>query len=238
MVNHIEGLFPEAKMPPPDSVPLFQEDLLTQPDSPDLSEKPEGKDEELPDSPHLPEKPEGKGGSLDLDVPEKPEGKTGEEKPVATPCRASRLPAPSPSELPELVETQSQASAVATSTLASGETTSPEILSTASPKEPALANAASESHPKEIVSPQIAVPNADDANAERPVPGKLRISEAAINARMRRIMEPSNKTGQRKVSDAVLKQWQCKKSRGGLQKLFQTCGYDPDRVLFFLPLKS
>ena len=47
------------------------------------------------------------------------------------------------------------------------------------------------------------VPDISDNQTPHPVPGKPRLSEEAIRARMRRVMEPSKRTGKRKVSDAV-----------------------------------
>lgn len=62
---------------------------------------------------------------------------------------------------------------------------------------------------------------------QSPVPGKLLLSEAAVDARMRRVMEVSKRTGKRKVSDYIFNQWQNKgKGRENIMKLFETCGYN------------
>lgn len=81
------------------------------------------------------------------------------------------------------------------------------------------------------------VPDLGDQDAESPTPGEIRLSEAAVRARMRRVMEPSKITGERKVSDAIVKQWQTKKGKDKLGAIFQSCGYCtdwlfPDRVVF------
>lgn len=74
------------------------------------------------------------------------------------------------------------------------------------------------------------VPGLDDKMAEVPEPGKLRLSEGAVKARMRRIFESSKITGEHKVSKAVLEQWKSKKGRGKLSTIFQSCGYCADCV--------
>lgn len=75
------------------------------------------------------------------------------------------------------------------------------------------------------------VPDALNQEAERPVAGVIRISDGAMNARLRRVFEPSKVSGKRKVSDAICKMWQSKgKSRDKIYKLFQSCGYCKDSM--------
>lgn len=82
----------------------------------------------------------------------------------------------------------------------------------------------------EADSPNSTVPSVDDSTAPKPDPKDLRLSEAAIDARLRRIFEPSKRTGQFKVSDAILAQYKKNgKSRKSIQKLFETCGYDKEK---------
>lgn len=79
----------------------------------------------------------------------------------------------------------------------------------------------------EVSSPECNIPSVDDEGAAKPKPQALRLSEAAVDARLRRVFEPSKRTGQYKVSDAILAQYKKPgKSRKSLQKLFETCGYD------------
>lgn len=75
------------------------------------------------------------------------------------------------------------------------------------------------------------IPFADSSTASKPQPGKLRISQAAVDQRLRRIMTPSAKTGQCKVSSEIVKMYKDKKGKTKLSQLFQTCGYDPDTFL-------
>ena len=82
----------------------------------------------------------------------------------------------------------------------------------------------------EADSPGSTVPSVDDSTAAKPNPKVLRLSEAAIDARLRRVFEPSKRTGQYKVSDAILAQYKKNgKSRKSIQKLFETCGYDKEK---------
>ena len=82
----------------------------------------------------------------------------------------------------------------------------------------------------EASSPET-IPGIDDQNAAKPDPRSLRISEAAADARLRRVFQPSLRTGQYKVSDQVLAQYKKNgKGRKSLMKLFETCGYCKDRV--------
>ena len=73
------------------------------------------------------------------------------------------------------------------------------------------------------------VPDIDDRRAARPKAGEVRLSQAAISARLRRVMKP-NRHGDYKVSEAVVKDFNAAKNRKTIQQIFQMCGYDPDRV--------
>lgn len=76
------------------------------------------------------------------------------------------------------------------------------------------------------------VPDASDRLAESPVAGTLRITEAAIYSRLKRVFTPSKRNGELKVSDAISKMWHSKGlGRDKIYKLFQSCGYCPDWVL-------
>lgn len=79
----------------------------------------------------------------------------------------------------------------------------------------------------EVSSPESTIPSLDDATASKPKAQVMRISEAAADARLRRVFEPSKRTGDYKVSDAILAQYKKPgKSRKSLQMIFETCGYD------------
>ena len=79
----------------------------------------------------------------------------------------------------------------------------------------------------EVSTPGSTLPGLDLDETPKPNPELLRITEAAIDARLRRIFQPSKRTGEYKVSDAILAQYKKPgKSRKSLQKLFETCGYD------------
>ena len=85
----------------------------------------------------------------------------------------------------------------------------------------------------EVSSPG-SISGIDDNTVSKPDPRALRISEAAADARLRRVFQPSLRTGQYKVSDAALAQYRKNgKGRKSLMKLFETCGYDKDRVSKF-----
>ena len=74
------------------------------------------------------------------------------------------------------------------------------------------------------------IPDLGDRTAETPVPGKIRISDEAIKARMRRIMTPAA-SGTLKVSQDIVKKWKSKgKARASLEALFQSVGFCKDRV--------
>ena len=76
--------------------------------------------------------------------------------------------------------------------------------------------------------PAVTVPTAKGGgDCERPEPGKLRISQVAVEGRMRRLFTPNTK-GEYKVSAEIVKQWWTKKGRKNLQQLFQSCGFNPD----------
>jgi len=66
------------------------------------------------------------------------------------------------------------------------------------------------------------------SSAKQPEPGKIRLSQCAIDSRIRRVMTPNVK-GEFKVSTEIIKQWQNKRGRKSLEQLFQSCGYSPDR---------
>ena len=72
------------------------------------------------------------------------------------------------------------------------------------------------------------IPDINDTKAKRPAPGVLRVSQQAIESRMRRVFTPNVK-GEFKVSAEIVAQWRNKKSRKSLEQLFQSCGYSPDR---------
>ena len=75
----------------------------------------------------------------------------------------------------------------------------------------------------------VEVPDLGDSSKPSPAPQKLRISEAAADARLRRTMSPSLKDGSYKVSAEVLKQYRKGgKGKKSLLKLFETCGYCQD----------
>lgn len=72
------------------------------------------------------------------------------------------------------------------------------------------------------------IPDIGDKSAKAPTPGVSRISAEAVNARLRRVMEP-NIRGEYKVSAEIVAQWKNKKKgRKGLEQLFQSCGFDVD----------
>lgn len=72
------------------------------------------------------------------------------------------------------------------------------------------------------------IPYDGEANASRPDPGLLRLSQAAINQRMDRVFKPSKKSGDYKVSQEILSTFRSKNGKLKLQQVFQSCGYDPD----------
>ena len=78
------------------------------------------------------------------------------------------------------------------------------------------------------------IPKLDDNTVAYPTPGKLRLSEDAINARMRRVFQPNVK-GEFKVSAEIIAQWKCKKKgRKTLSQLFQSVGFCTATWLLFL----
>ena len=73
------------------------------------------------------------------------------------------------------------------------------------------------------------IPRIDDPSAEKPIAGAIRISQVAIESRLRRLFTPSV-SGQYKVSSEVVGLWKDKKKgKPRLHQLFQSCGYNVDR---------
>ena len=70
-----------------------------------------------------------------------------------------------------------------------------------------------------------------DSNAEKPVVGVLRISQAAIDQRMRRVMTPNRRTGEFKVSKQIVDMYKSKQGKSKLEKMFQSVGYDPESFI-------
>ncbi len=77
-----------------------------------------------------------------------------------------------------------------------------------------------------------AIPDLNDKSAEQPVPGEVRVSQTAVNSRLRRVFTPNIK-GEYKVPMTIVQQWQSgkKKARKSLEQIFQSCGFSPDRGL-------
>lgn len=74
------------------------------------------------------------------------------------------------------------------------------------------------------------VPELGDVTAEAPKQGEIRLSEIAINSRLKRLFQPNTK-GEYRVPMEIVKQWQKKgKSRRSLEQVFQSCGFNSDRV--------
>ena len=74
------------------------------------------------------------------------------------------------------------------------------------------------------------IPLDGDTKAPIPIAGELRLSENAVNLRMRRVFQPSIKTGEFRVAENIRKMYAEKRSRPKLLSIFQSCGFDPDRV--------
>ena len=72
------------------------------------------------------------------------------------------------------------------------------------------------------------VPDILDQSIKRPKAGEVRLSQAAISARLRRIMKP-DRYGSFKVSQAVINDFNSVKGKKSIQQIFQMCGYCPDR---------
>ena len=73
------------------------------------------------------------------------------------------------------------------------------------------------------------IPDIRDTKAPKPVAGELRLSQPAIDSRMRRVFTPNVK-GEYKVSAEIVQQWKCRrKGRKSLQQLFQSVGFSADR---------
>lgn len=83
--------------------------------------------------------------------------------------------------------------------------------------------------PNEIAeSLNVDIPQMDDKNADRPVPGAMRLSSVAVESRLRRVFTP-NVNGEFKVGKQIVDQWRDrKKGRKNLEKLFQSCGFNVD----------
>ena len=71
------------------------------------------------------------------------------------------------------------------------------------------------------------VPDITDTTVQKPQPQQLRVSPEALERRLHRIFLPNVK-GEFKVSQEIISQWKTKKGKRSLQKLFETCGYNPD----------
>ena len=71
------------------------------------------------------------------------------------------------------------------------------------------------------------IPDLQDVTIEKPKPGVIRISAAAIEGRLRRIFTP-NVRGDYKVSQEILEQWRSKKGRRSLEQVFQSVGFSTD----------
>ena len=75
----------------------------------------------------------------------------------------------------------------------------------------------------------LGAPDLGDETQETPIPGELRLSQNAINLRMHRVMKVDSKGGS-KVSEEIRNQFHSKKGKLRLQQLFQTVGFDSDRL--------
>ena len=96
------------------------------------------------------------------------------------------------------------------------------------PVEPAMTPAVPMPSSTSPPDPSRVVPDLGDRKANRPVAGVLRLSQQAIDSRMRRVFTPNVK-GEFKVSAEIVQQWKSKrKGRKSLQQLFQSCGFDTD----------
>ena len=63
----------------------------------------------------------------------------------------------------------------------------------------------------------------------KPEAGKIRLTQCAIDNRLRRIFHPRGPRPKRTVSEEMIKLWdKGGKSRKSLEQVFQSCGYDPD----------
>ena len=95
-----------------------------------------------------------------------------------------------------------------------------------SPTAPSECLSATDTSP---ATPATDIPDEDDSQASRPEAGALRLSKEAIDMRLRRIMTPNSK-GEYQVSPEVLKRYHSKKGKGTLRQLFQSCGWDKERM--------
>ena len=74
------------------------------------------------------------------------------------------------------------------------------------------------------------VPSLADASQPRPVPGTLHLTEAAIEQRLRRLMTPKA-SGEYKVSKDIVRMFKAGgKSKIDVFHMFQSVGFDPDRL--------
>ena len=65
----------------------------------------------------------------------------------------------------------------------------------------------------------------DNKTQPRPEPGQIRLSQCAIDNRLRRIMRPRGPNPKRKVSEELMKQFEKGgKARKNLERVFQSCG--------------
>lgn len=71
------------------------------------------------------------------------------------------------------------------------------------------------------------IPEVNDPSAPQPVPGVIRISQKAMESRMRRVFAP-NIEGKYKVSSEILQLFKNKKGKKTLTQIFQSCGFDTD----------
>ena len=80
---------------------------------------------------------------------------------------------------------------------------------------------------------ELEVPLLGDQNAETPQPGALRISENAINLRLRRVLQPNPRTGEHRVSESIRKMYADKRGKGRnkILQVFQSCGFDADWLM-------
>lgn len=78
------------------------------------------------------------------------------------------------------------------------------------------------------------MPQLGDQRAQVPVPGQMRVSETAVNSRLKRVFAPNIK-GEYKVPMEIVRQWQKKGGKGkkNLHQIFQSCGFNPDWDLKF-----
>lgn len=71
------------------------------------------------------------------------------------------------------------------------------------------------------------IPEVNDPSAPQPVPGVIRISQKAMESRMRRVFAP-NIEGKYEVSQEIVQLFKNKKGKKTLTQIFQSCGFDTD----------